>query len=147
MNKQHMLWALGALIVVGGASFWGGMTYAANKSASAGETVSRFGQGGTRGGRFGGGGGAFGRIVAKDATSITIELMGGPNATSTGQGTGSKIVLYDTNTQIGKFTTGSLNDLSVGENVSISGTGNSDGSITAQMIQIRPANVQRPGGQ
>jgi hypothetical protein len=144
MNKQHMLWAFVALVIVSGASFWGGMTYAANKSSQAGQTASRFGQSGARGGRLGGGGNAFGTIVAKDATSITVQLTTG---TSTTAGSGSKIVLYDTSTQIGKMVAGSAGDLTVGENVSVSGTANSDGSITAQSIQIRPSNAQRPGGQ
>ena len=136
------------LVLVGGGSFWSGMTYAQSKAPARGGQNGTFAGRGAGGNRLAGGGGAFGTIVSKDANSITVQLMGGPNASSTGQtGTGSKIVLYNNSTQIGKTVTGSTGDLSVGESVVISGTANSDGSITAQSIQIRPANVQRPNGQ
>jgi hypothetical protein len=135
-------------IVVGAAAFWGGMTYAKSNPPTGGAArgQGQFGQGAGRGNR-GGNGGAFGKIISKDATSITVELTGGPNATSTnGTSSGSKIVLYNTSTEVAKTVTGSANDLTVGTNVVVSGTSNSDGSITAQMIQIRPAMSQRPAG-
>jgi hypothetical protein len=144
MNK--IIGIIIGIVIIGAGAFWGGMTY------TQGQTPARSGQftqGGNRGGgRFLNGGGAFGTIIAKDATSITIQL-GGPSATSTnGNASGTKIVLYDNSTQVGKFVTGSPADLSVGQMVSVGGTPNSDGSITAQMIQIRPANMPRSqGGQ
>src|SRR4029077_14482427 len=107
------------------------------------------GVGGVRGGARGTGGGGFvaGTLVSKDATSVTIQL-GGPNASSTNAGaTGSKIVLYNGSTQIGKFDTGTSDDLKVGDMVTVQGSTNSDGSITAQMIQIRPAGMGGFGGR
>lgn len=152
MNKTILI-AVVVAVVFGGAGYWYGSSQAQNAATAA--TAARtagFGGGaggsGTRGGAsLRGGNGAFGTIIAKDATSITVQL-GGANATSTnGTATGSKIVLYDASTQIGKMVTGSASDLSIGQSVTASGTTNSDGSITATSIQIRPASAQRAAGQ
>ena len=43
--------------------------------------------------------------------------------------------------------TGALSDVSVGQNIMANGKTNSDGSITAQTIQIRPAQPQGQGSQ
>jgi len=77
-----------------------------------------------------------GQIIAVDANSITVQLRQQPN--QTGQGTGSKIVLYSNSTEISKFVNGTADDLTAGQNVMITGTANGDGSVTAQSIQIRP---------
>ncbi|MDO8514043.1 MAG: DUF5666 domain-containing protein [bacterium] len=145
MDTKFIVWALIGIVVVGGAGFWGGIQYAASKTPVG---RGQFAAGNFAGGRAtsarAGGNAAFGTIIAKDANSITVQL-GGPNATSTnGVASGSKIILYNTNTEVGKTAVGSVSDLSVGQMVTANGTVNSDGSITAQTIQIRPANMQRP---
>jgi hypothetical protein len=85
---------------------------------------------GTRGGNFGGG--ATGQIVSIDSTSITLSIPGG---------SGSRNVFYTAATPVMKSVTGTASDLKVGETVSVNGTANSDGSVTAQSIQLRPAPV------
>lgn len=109
-------------------------------------------------GQFGGGGGsrsggvngrnmngfASGTILSADQNSITVQL-GGQGAATNGSSTGSRIVLLSQTTQVGKFSNGSASDLSVGQDVMVTGTPNSDGSITAQQIQIRPAGMTGPG--
>ncbi|OIO07392.1 hypothetical protein CO115_00755 [Candidatus Falkowbacteria bacterium CG_4_9_14_3_um_filter_36_9] len=51
---------------------------------------------------------------------------------------GSKIVFLSDSTSIGKTTDGTVADLEAGKQVTINGKDNSDGSVTAQSIQIRP---------
>lgn len=143
MNNSLIVSIVAAAIVFGGGGFYAGMQYQAGKTPSraggafaGGNFAGRIAGAGSR---TAGAGGAFGTIIAKDATSITVQLSMGTSTAS-----GSKIVLYDTSTQIGKMVTGSTNDLAIGENVTVSGTPNSDGSITAQNIQIRPAGTGRP---
>lgn len=148
INKQQLIGGIATVVVLCGVSFWGGTMYAKVGSPGRGQFAAQAGQGRFgSGNRLAGNGGAFGSVVSKDANSITIKLMGGPNATNAGQnGSGSRIVLFDSKTQVGEFTIGSTSDLQVGQSVSVNGTANADGSITAQMIQIRPAG-SAPRGQ
>lgn len=87
------------------------------------------GNGGARN-RMGGAGGGFvnGEIISKDDKSITVKLRDG----------GSKIVFLSGTTEITKSITGASSDLEIGKNTIISGKQNSDGSVTAETIQIRP---------
>ena len=133
-----------AVIVVAGLGFYAGMQYGKSTSTPAG-FGNRSGQMGQfAGGRTGGQGGARagggfinGDVVAKDATSITVQAK---------DGTGSKFVFFATSTQIMKTSSGSLSDLTIGKTVMVQGTANSDGSVTAQSIQVRPAMPQSPAG-
>lgn len=142
MNNTLIVSVIAAAVVFGGGGYYFGMQAGAAQTSARGAGTFAGRTGGPAGARFAGGGGAFGTIVAKDATSITVQLATG---TSTASGSGSKIVLFDTSTQIGKTVAGSPGDLTVGQNVTVAGTANSDGSITAQSIQIRPAGTGRPG--
>jgi len=125
---------VGLVFVV--AAFYGGMLYGQGKisTATGTQNASNFmGRGaGNRGIRAGGG--VSGDIVSKDATSITVQLR---------DGSGSRIVFYTASTPILKSAAGSALDLTVGESVNVIGTTNSDGSTSAQSIQLRPA--QAPG--
>ena len=136
-------------VVVGGGAFFGGMKYAESKSPrrlsqgdfqhlqnlSPEERQQRFQElganaGGFRGRMGGQAGGGFtsGEIISKDDKSVTIKLRDG----------GSKIVFLSDSTEITRFAEGTLSDLAVGKNISVNGTANSDGSVTAQSIQLRP---------
>jgi len=72
-----------------------------------------------------------GEIIEKDEKSITIKLQDGS----------SKIVMLPGNTEIRKVTAGSRNDLKQGERVFVVGKENSDGSVTASIVQIGPFRV------
>jgi hypothetical protein len=91
-----------------------------------------FGQGARRGQN--GGGFVAGSVLSKDEKSVTIKSMDG----------GSKIVYYSQSTQISKPSPVQVSDLNVGENVIVAGNSSSDGSITAQSIQIRPTPEPSP---
>jgi hypothetical protein len=150
MNKQKNIAsgiALGILLIA--ASFYGGMVYgkkgAGNSSqvrqqAAQGQGGNQNGQVGQRGAGRGmmqgggnGNGGEFtsGQIISKDDTSITVKTRDG----------GSKIIFFSGSTAIDKSVFGSASDLSVDQQVTASGKSNPDGSVTAQTIQIRPAQA------
>jgi hypothetical protein len=146
MSKK-IIWGIVGIIVLVGV-FYGGMVYGKSQAPIAGASASTFPAGarGARGtGIFGGAGGGvtIGQIISKDATSITIELATMGNAAATTP-IGSKIVLLDNSTKITKLVSGTTADLAVGTEVTVTGTTDtSSGSISAQSIQIRPANTTK----
>ena len=132
MNKTTSV-IIGVVLIA--VSFYGGMQYGQSKTASAqpgrnGQFGAFAGRGGQ--GQRGGGGFVAGKILSKDVNGITIQLMG----TSTAE-QGSAIVLFSASTTITKTTTGTNADLITGQDVTVNGVKNSDGSITANSIQLR----------
>jgi hypothetical protein len=135
-------------LVVGVGGFYGGTIYEKGslskqgllRSSASGQggNEGQRGPGGQGGGRFGQGpGGAngnfvAGQITAKSDNSITVQ----------GRDGSSKIVFFSGSTSIGKAVQGATSDLASGQQVVVSGTNNSDGTVTAQNIQIRPADQQ-----
>lgn len=141
-KKPVMNWIqMGAIAVaVGAAGFFGGMKYQQTKQPMG--RIGQFGGGNDpgRGGQFQGapgvaggrGGNAFrpvmGEILSSDDKSITVKMPDGS----------SKIVLFSDSTQINKADQASKTDLQTGTKVAVFGQTNSDGSVTAQNIQINP---------
>ncbi len=134
-------------IIAGAVAFYGGMRYDSYKSGPSLADLKNLPQqeirqklqasglfgGGNRGMialRRNGGNSSFigGEIISKDDKSITIKSQDG----------GSKIVFLSPSTQINKSTAGSSADLAAGKQVTVNGTANADGSLTADLIQIRP---------
>jgi hypothetical protein len=74
------------------------------------------------------GGAVFGSILSMDDKSVTVKLSDGS----------SKIVLFSDSTTYTNTIDAAKSDLKVGENVAVSGTSNSDGSVTAASVQINP---------
>lgn len=141
MNKQISIIVLVGIIALG-VGFFGGKTYAAKYAmlkGGAGGTMMPGGRqfqgpgsslpGGMMQGRGGFGAGSFGEILSKDVNGITIKLRDG----------GSQIVLLSANTIVSKSVSGSSDDLTIGGQVTVMGTKNQDGSVTAESVQIRPA--------
>ena len=132
LNKNLLIIGLVSLLIGGGVGFFGGMQYQKGQAASQrSQFAGNFGNGANGTGRRFGGNGANGmavrgQIISSDSNSITIKMNDGS----------TKIVVLGSSTTIAKTTTGSSNDLTNGANVIIFGTTNSDGSVTAQNIQI-----------
>jgi hypothetical protein len=134
MNKITIIVISALIIVVSAGSFYGGMKYDQNKNSPLGKGLdrTRFQQiGGNGTNRMGGiqsDGLVNGDIISQDNKSMTIKLRNG----------GSKIIFLSESTSISKMASGSLEDLVAGQQVTVTGIANQDGSITAQSIQIRP---------
>ncbi len=153
MNMKNKIIAVGVLgaLVFGAGGFFAGLRYAQSQKTIGGNGANfanlsqadrqqRFLQmgNGQAGGRAGsaqaGTGFVTGEIIVKDDKSVTVKLRDG----------GSKIVFYSASTQLQKMTDTSLGDLVIGKQVTVNGAVNSDGSVTAQTIQLRP-DVQPSG--
>lgn len=125
------------VIAVGAGAFYGGMLFQKSQinSAQQQRRQALTGQGLNQIGRLGNGNNmANGEIIAQDDKSLTLKLRDG----------GSKIIFFSDSTQIMKSTAGAIADLTAGENLMVTGTTNTDGSITAQTIQIRPSQPVNP---
>jgi hypothetical protein len=140
MNRNQVIGAVVVLIIVGGGAFYGGMSYAGSQTPAR-STLAAGGAGGFAGrtGARGGAAGGFtaGTIVSASQGTISIQQQNGSS---------TEIVLVSPTTQILKTAAGSASDLSVGTTVTITGTSNSDGSMTANSIQIRPAGMDAGRG-
>ncbi|EKD24076.1 MAG: hypothetical protein ACD_81C00114G0003 [uncultured bacterium] len=146
MTKQQFKKYFPIIVIIGiisAGSFYAGMRYERGGSdrlaqnngmlLAPAERQARMASGGLNGAqrnvgaRTNGGGLVAGEIIAKDATSITVKLRDG----------GSKIVFLSNTTSVMKSTNGSTEDLVIGAQVTTTGTTNTDGSITAQSVQLR----------
>lgn len=136
MNKNNnLIITVLVAIIVGGLGFFGGMKYQQSKQPAAGQFFMRTGGQGGGGNRMNG---AFrpinGSIISSDNKSITVKLQDGS----------SKIVLIGDNTQINKADKATLSDLKTGDTVAVFGQTNTDGSVTAQNIQLNPILRNNP---
>lgn len=141
MKRQHVLIALAIIFCVGVGAFYGGMQYDKKITADA-RTIARtqFGAGakgqggrGMMGGRGQNGGGfVAGEVLSKDDKSLTIKTPDG----------GSTIVYFSAELSVRKSESGNLSDVAAGEKIVINGKANSDGSFTADTIQISPEQTR-----
>ena len=135
-NTNVLLVIIG--VIAAGVGFFGGMKYQQTKQTPSQQSAGRFG------GRGPGGQGSNGRgfrpvagsIIAADDKSITVKLQDGS----------SKIVLVSDSTQINKAASATKSDLQVGQTVAVFGSENSDGSVTAQSVQLDPIMRNRQEG-
>ena len=149
MKNNIIIATMATAVIIGGASFYAGMSYGKKTVVTSDQAMRVTGfagagqyaeQPGTNrvfnGTRTNGSGVIAGEMIAMDATSITIALRGPQQDQGV---SGSRIVLLSDSTQVLKTVDGALNDLLVGEHIIVTGTTNPDGSITAKTVQIRPA--------
>ena len=136
MNKTIIIAGI-AVIIAGVGGFFGGKYYQASQTtnrlaqfagrqAGQGSTFyRRFGQGDQRGQSMNI---VRGQVINTDMNSITLKLSDGS----------TKIIVVGTSANIYQSTKGTLSDLKTGDILNVFGTANSDGSVTAQDIQINP---------
>ena len=74
----------------------------------------------------------------QDSKSVTVKIINNDPISNNTNTSGSKIIFFDASTAITKTAVGSASDLALGTQVTVAGTANSDGSVTAKSIQIRP---------
>ena len=145
MNKNKKIGFVVGGVVVLIVVFYVGMFFGKGQVSNKNiPDLQAFGQNGAfpKGARMGNPGVGFttGQVVAKDSQSITVSTINGS----------SKIILINNNTPVSKQASGAMTDIVVGTEISITGTTNQDGSVSAQSVQIRPkmqAAAPTPVGQ
>lgn len=121
-------------IVIGVVGFFAGIKYQESKQPAFSRQFGN-GQQGTRSGiNRAGSRQVIGEIMSQDEKSITVKLSDGS----------SKIVLLSETTTVNTATKVSITDLKVGEKVAVFGPQNTDGSVTAQNIQLNPVGRPTP---
>jgi len=127
MKKNIIIWII-IVIVVGAGGFYGGMTYQKGVKVTPAAGAARAGFTGNRTGRTGAAGAGFtsGQILAKTNNSLTIKVAAG----------GSEIVFLAPSSQIMQSSTTTIASLNVGQSIMVTGTTNSDGSVTAKTVQV-----------
>jgi hypothetical protein len=145
MNKNIMILVAAILIIVAAVgSFFGGIFYQRNQLPFF--SIGTLGQNGSREGnfaaRFGQNGQASqntnfrpvrGQVLSIDSNSMTVKMSDGS----------TKIIVLSSSTVYMQSTKASLGDIKAEDTVNVVGTQNSDGSVTAQDIQINPPVQQR----
>ena len=134
--KNNLVITIILVLVVGGGAFYGGMRYQESRRPAFnrqfnGTGMRNGGQAGLQNNRP-----VNGEIIAADDKSITVKMQDGS----------SKIVLITTATTINKAAEGTKDDLKTGERVAVFGSTNSDGSVTAQNVQLNPMFRGSSGG-
>jgi len=136
-QKEKKMPSLNIIIVVAlvaifaGAGFFAGTKFQQRTfTRMIGQRFQGQGQGQARNGQRTGFRPVTGEIISNDGTSITVKLDDGS----------SKIVMLSDKTAINKASAATKEDLVTGEKVMVIGQENSDGSVTAQDIQLNPIN-------
>ncbi len=135
----HIVWLIVAVVALVGGYFYGKSTasagaagrFAGRTGAFASSTAGFAGRGGGAGGGF-----VSGQILSLSGDSMTIQLANG----------NSQVIFYSSSTSVIKPEPAPVSSLAPGTMVMIGGTTNSDGSLTAQSIQVRTAGTGGPGG-
>lgn len=135
MNKNLIIITVIVGLAFGAGGFFAGTKYQQSKRpAGFNQLGNRNGQGQVRGTNFQP---VNGEIINSDDKSITVKMQDGS----------SKIVLISDKTQINQATSAAKSDLKTGVNVAVMGQQNSDGSITAQNIQLNPQEFRGGNNQ
>jgi len=131
--KNNLIILIIVTVIVGAGGFFVGMKYQENQRAKFGFGLA-FDQSNQQGNQRAGNRirqgfrPVNGEIIEKDDKSITVKLVDGQ----------TKIAFVNEKTAVRKTQDGSISDLKIGEKVMVMGTDNSDGSMSAQNIQLNP---------
>ncbi len=132
--RTQIIWMIVAVVALVGGFFWGksvGASAVAAGRAGAGRFAlgsstaafaGRAGFGGAAGGGF-----TAGQVLSVDSDSLTLQLANG----------NSENVFFSSSTQISMPEPVPASSIQSGTMVMITGTTNSDGSVTASTIQVR----------
>lgn len=126
MKDKNIIITILILVIVTGSAFFAGIKYQQSKQPTFFRQFS--GQQNQRTGTRTDFRPVSGEIISVDDKSITVKL----------QDSSSKIVLFSDKTEINKAIAATKDDLKTGEKVMVIGQQNSDGSVTAQSIQLNP---------
>ena len=136
MNKNTMMVVAIVLIVLAGVGgFVGGIQYqktnaGAGSQGTNGTFRQRFGMMGQNGQNFRP---ERGQVISFSNGTMTLKLSDGS----------TKLIVLPSNTNYLKTDTASQSDIKTGDTVTVLGTQNSDGSVTAQDVQVGVTNLQR----
>lgn len=125
MKNNSVIITIIVAVIVAAVAFFGGMQYQKSQKSTttagaAGQFRQRTGANGQRPTR--------GQVVSINGQDMTVKL---PDNSS-------KIVLLSDKTVFSKSATASASDIKSGDQVVVLGTDNSDGSVTAQDVQLNP---------
>jgi hypothetical protein len=129
--KNNLIIAVVIALIVGlGGGFLGGMMYQKNQTSPLGQNgITR--QGGNFAGRLGQNSNfrpVRGQVLNMTSDSLTVKMNDGS----------TKIIVLSASTAFMQSTKATLNDIKNGDTVNVIGSQNTDGSVTAQDIQINP---------
>lgn len=131
--SKNMIIAVLLIVLALGGGFFAGMQYQKSKVtvlAGANGQFRRFGGNGAAGQNFRP---VRGQVLSIDDTGMTVKMTDGS----------SKIVVVSGSTTFVKSATAAKTDIKSGDTVMVIGTQNSDGSVTAQDVQINPPAIGR----
>jgi len=135
-NKKNIIVAV-ALIAVGLAAFYGGMTYGKSQAqASAASAQS------ARAARFAGANGAAGTSRGSNLRGSVLSLSDGSIVVQLADNQGTKIVMLGKDTQILETKATTADALTAGKGVTIMGTANTDGTFSATNVMLREAGTE-----
>lgn len=127
IQKEILISVAVTLVLAGGAGYILGQHSAVSQATALKTGIQGRGTFGPRGGTQGGF--VTGDVVSLSSGMLTLKMRDG----------GSKVVVVASSTKVLKSTEGTLDDVVNGGSVMVVGKTNSDGSITAESIQLRGA--------
>ena len=126
------------IIAVGLLGLWGGAQLKGNNASASTTNGNGAANGGFRrgNGEFPGGNGGGNGAGGRGGTVGTVQSVNGNTITITTPNGGTTTVTIGGSTTITQTDTGSISDITPGENIIVRGTSNSDGTTTADQVTV-----------